>query len=131
LVNSWLRDAVKEALVGNATDEEVLRRFVEKTKNAIVTKTTAASLHDDMAYIDKNGRRYFTADAVYERVRQFDHNFKHRDLARHLKMLGCVFDPAYVADNRPLEVWSEQAPPPRGTATTGATPGGTDAEVAP
>ena len=127
LVNSWLGSAEKKTLIGNATDEEVLLRVVEKAKNAIVTKETAVSLHDDVAYVE-NGRRYFTADGIFERVRQFERTFKHRDLARILRELGCEFDPEFLAGDRRLPVWSEKfvmAPKAgQATAPTGAPPGG-------
>lgn len=122
LVNSWLRDAVKEALVGNATDEEVLRRAVAKAKNAIPASNEPAKLHLDMA-LEVDGRRYFTADAVYDRVKQFDRNFKHRDLARILRELGCEFDENFSAGDRPIEVWSERLAAPPGMSPCTGTPG--------
>jgi len=125
LVNSWLAAAQKEVLVGNATEEEVQRRAVEKAKNAIATKVDPAGLHDDMAY-ETSGRRYFTADAVYDRVKQLDRNFKHRDVARILAGLGCEYDANYPAGERSIPVWSEplaSAPGAPGGATgVGAQP---------
>ncbi len=120
LVNSWLRNAVKETLLGNATDEEVLRRAIEKAKNAIVPGDTVEALHDDMAFIE-NGRRYFTADAVYDRVKHLDHKLRQRHVVRLFPELGCDFHPDFPAGSRAIDVWSElHGAPPIASGTSGA-----------
>jgi hypothetical protein len=123
LVNSWLVDAFKQKLIGNATDEEVLRRAVEKAKTAIVVGETAEALHDDMAF-ESNGHRYFTADAVYDRVKHLDSKLKQRHVVRLFPELGCEFHPGFPAGSRPIDVWSEPLPPREGSGGAGACTGG-------
>jgi hypothetical protein len=138
LVNSWLRNAVKETLLGNATDEEVLRRAIEKAKNAIVPGDTVEALHDDMAFIE-NGRRYFTADAVYDRVKHLDSKLRQRHVVRLFPELGCEFHPGHPAGTRHIDVWSElllaQAggvgAPGAGTSPSTAAGAGTTTAAAP
>ena len=112
LVNSFLAEAQTETLAGNATDEAVQKRAVEKAKSAIPNGEQVERLHDDMAWVATNGRRYFTAEAIYDRVKQKEPTFKHRDLARILEGIGCEFDERFPAGDRTIEVWSELLPPP-------------------
>lgn len=111
LVNSWMEGATTEVLAGNATDEEVLRRAVERAKEDLLDGSSAEKLHDYQAFT-ADCRRYFSADAIYLRVKERDRQVAVRDVARHLQALGCTFHPSMPAGKRPLDVWSEPTATP-------------------
>lgn len=120
LVNELMAGAVIQQLPGNATDEEVLQRTVMKMKNAIPEGKDAAALYDDMAYV-KNGVRYFTLDAVFDRVRQTEHDVRPRDIALMLERIGCTEHKGFDSGGHIIPAWSEQVATPKSETTT-ATP---------
>lgn len=109
LVNGWMRQAQQQRLVGNSSADAVLARHVEKAVSGLGAGDSKEALHDDMAWVE-NGRRYFTADPIFQRVRHLDAKLRHEDVARVLStVLGCEFHPGFPAGTTAIDVWSTVA----------------------
>lgn len=109
LVNSWMREAQQQRLVGNSSADAVFSRHVEKAVSGLGVGDSREALHDDMAWVE-NGRRYFTADPIFQRVRHLDTKLRHEDVARVLStVLGCEFHPGFPAGTTAIDVWSTVA----------------------
>ncbi len=113
LVNGWLQSATKKQLPGNATDEEVRLRAVEKAKNGLIDGERIEGLLDESAFKDTAaGLRYFTADAIFAKVRPLDSKLTLRDVALCLMELRCSYSQGFLVGTSKLDVWTEPLPPP-------------------